>query len=237
MEQVKHWSVPKMWYGGECWILGGGFSLPRQFGVPESIIDKVMKKQLPRNAYNEYLKPIYDKHILGTNSAFVFGNWIDVVYFGDITFWRNNMIELHNYKGLLVTDTGSLPYQDPTVIGTFKKIKRLKRDLGYGLSTKSDQLRWNTNAGSGAINLAYLFGVKKIYLLGFDMKTSKDGTTHWQSGYAGYNQPTSDKAFKRFLERMDKIAEDAKKLKLEIINVSTDSAISQFPKVSLKEVL
>ena len=40
---VGNWFVPRMWNDGECWILGGGSSLPRQFGVPESVIEKVMK--------------------------------------------------------------------------------------------------------------------------------------------------------------------------------------------------
>jgi hypothetical protein len=58
--------------------------------------------------------------------------------------------------------------------------------------------------------------------------------THWHNVY-GAN--TARKNFNRFLKQFPDIARDAKKRKIEILNVSPNSAIEVFPKVSLKDVL
>lgn len=232
---VGNWVVPRMWEGGECWILGGGSSLPRQFGVPDEVIQKVMTNELPKSTYSSYFKEIHNKHVIGVNVAFQLGDWISMMYFGDLPFYRNYMLQLHEFHNLKVTDTGNLP-QQPELIQNHKNIKKLKRDMRSGISEYQDTLRWNHHSGGGAINLAALTGVKRILLLGFDMKPSGD-VTHWHAGGPGYYKPTVQKSFDRFLMSFPKIAEDAKRLHIEILNVSMESAITVFPKVQLKEIL
>ena len=171
---VSNWFVPRMWDNGECWIIGGGISLPRQFGVPESLIKKVTNRELTMAAYSEYFKPLYDCNVIGTNVAYLLGDWISILYFCDHSFYRENIDALQSFKNIKVTDVGSLPaskaYEQ-------RNIKKLKRDTNRGISDYTDSLRWNHHAGGGAINLAVHTGVKKIYLLGFDMKADKNGKT------------------------------------------------------------
>jgi len=230
---VGNWVIPRMWDSGECWIIGGGLSFPRQFGVPESIIKKVMNKELTMSAYSDYFKPLHDRNVIGTNVAYLLGDWISVLYFCDLRFYRENIKQLENFKNLKVTDTGNLPaskaYEQ-------RNIKKLKRDTLFGLSEYADSLRWNHNAGAGAINLAFLFGVKRILLLGFDMKADKYGNTHWHTGLVNYGI-TTQATFKKFVKCFPDIANDAARNHVEIINVNPDSAIIEFPKVSLKDVL
>jgi hypothetical protein len=232
-----NWFVPRMWDFAECWILGGGISMPRQFGVPEKVIQAVREQKKPITAYNKYFKALHEKHIIGTNVAYKLGHWISVLYFGDLPFYRNNMLDLHTFYNLKITDTGNLPNQNPEVIQNHNRIKKLIRDVQPGLSEDPKKLRWNHNAGAGAINLASLFGAKRILLLGFDMKADSNGHTHWQTGRPGYRHDTEQKHFDRFLKCFSKIAVDAARLGIEILNVNPDSALDDFPKVSLKEVL
>ena len=230
---IGNWFVPLMWKDDECWIIGGGSSLPRQFDVPESIIKKVMNKELSMAAYSDYFKPLHDRNVIGTNVAYMLGHWISVLYFCDLAFYRENNKQLSNFKNLKVTDVGNLPASKTY---EHRNIKKLKRDTSFGISGYHDSLRWNHNAGAGAINLACHFGVKRILLLGFDMKSDKNGKTHWHSGLPNY-RITTDKTFKKFLLCFPSIAIDAEIRHIEILNVNLDSKINVFPKVSLKDVL
>lgn len=58
--------------------------------------------------------------------------------------------------------------------------------------------------------------------------------THWHNIY---KSPAQRPSLKKHLLCFPHIAKDAKKLGVEILNVSPDSAIECFPKVSLNEVL
>lgn len=234
---IGNWFVPTMWKDGECWIIGGGSSVPRQFGVPEKVIQEVLEQKAPISTYNSYLEPLHIKHVIGTNIAYKFGHWISVLYFGDLPFYRNNMLELHNFKNLKVTDTGNLPRQNAQALANHRNIRKLVRSMEFGLSEDPKVIRWNHNAGAGAINLAVLFGARRIMLLGFDMKANGNGQTHFVNGIAGYYKPARQMDFDRYLQVFPQIAVDAKRLGVEILNVSEDSAIEAFPKVKLKDVL
>lgn len=226
---MKHWNVPEMW-NGDCWIIGGGRSVLQQFDVPQETILKVEKGELPFSAYSEYLTPLHSKNVIGTNIAFKLGNWVSVFYFCDRQFFRTHLNEILLFPNLKVTCVNHI---DTSLLPLTTNIKRLKRDYKPGLSFKSDTICWNSNSGGAAINFAVLAGAKRILLLGFDMCPQED-KTHWHNVYK-VNTPKQN--FKRFLEYFPQIAKDAKSKGVEILNVSPNSAIDCFPKVSLKEVL
>ena len=231
---MSKWEVPRMWEGGECWIIGGGPSLPHQFGVSEDVIQKVRDEVIPMSVYSEYMEPLYNKHVIGTNIAYMLGNWVSVCYFCDLPFFRNNKYKLLDWHNLKVTDTGNMPVKEYYL---HRNIKKLKRNNKYGLDPDPDCIRWNRNSGGGAIDLAVHFGCKRILLLGFDMRVDNDGQTHFHSGLPSYANPTLERTFTRFLKAFPFIADDAKKLGVEILNVNSDSALEDFKKVRLEDVL
>ena len=99
---------------------------------------------------------------------------------------------------------------------------------------------WNCNSGSAAISIAANAGAARIILLGFDMKLDKE-QQHWHDLY-GRNAPRNPKKprhfpFDRHLRGFPEIAKDAKRRGIEILNCCSDSAITCFPKYSLKELL
>ena len=222
------WKIPKIWEGGECWIIGGGPSMPRQFGVPEDIIqDVIAGRQMP-SVYSPFLSSIHGKHIIAVNAAYLLGDWIDVIFFGDRGFF------LHNQKGLL-----EHPNIKTTCCSHVKNqpgVKYIPKDKNYvrGISTKTNQISWNNNSGAAAINLAYYFGVKRIVLLGFDMHVI-EGTQHWHGEYKKVG--AKKLPFSKHLRSFPFIARDAKKLGVEILNISPDSTIQDFKKVKIEDVL
>jgi hypothetical protein len=235
------WSIPRMWEGGECWIIGGGPSMPRQFGVPENVISAVLKGERPLSSYSPFLSPIHDKHVIGVNAAFMLGSWIDVTFFGDSGFYFSNKVELDALNKLKVCCNPNVNKRENDIFD----VKYVPHDLRHskGISERKSMVSWNLNSGGAAINLAYHLGVSRVYLLGFDMKVGEDGRQHWHSHYLANknpDQPPKDAKklpFKRHGPCFTMIANDARRLGLEIINVSPESELTVFKRVKLSDGL
>ena len=228
------WSVPSMWEDGECWVIGGGPSLTKEFDIPDHIVRSVKNKSLSLEAYSPYLSFLHSKHVIGVNISAFLGDWVDILFFGDNKFYLEHKDRVDRFKGLKVTC-------HPKFL-RFTTIKYLSKDKeALGISNSPDFVRWNANSGGAAINVAIHTGVKKVYLLGFDMKLGETGDQHWHKEYLpiGENPRKKERMlpFHRHLLGFPKIAEDAKRMGVEIINVNLDSAIKVFPKVSLKDLI
>ena len=167
-----HWQIPKMWDGGECWIIGGGPSIALQFEVPEDIIQGVLCKSLPMSAYSPFLSPIHGKHVIGVNVAFMLGNWVDIVFFGDAGFYLAHKKQLAEFPKLKITSNA-------IVLNKHKSfdVKLVPKDGNHpeGISPRANRVSWNSNSGGASISLAVQLGAKRIYLLGFDMKLGLEG--------------------------------------------------------------
>lgn len=211
--------------------------MPRQFGVPEDVITEVLDRKLPLSAYSPYLSPIHDRHVIGINAAFLIGNWVDVCLMGDGTFYLMNRRELAKFPKLKISCNPN----------TRKKahpgdnIKFLAKDnrMPFGISTRQAHVSWNGNTGAAGISLAHHFGACRIYLLGFDMKLGPGDRQHFHSHYrtAGARTEAKKLPFDRHMKGFPTIAKHARQLGLEIINVNPDSAITDFPRVSLKDII
>jgi len=237
MSKNVTWKIPHMWSGGEVWILGGGPSLAEQFGIPQDVVNGVREGGLPISTYTPYMAAIHDKHVIGVNAAFLIGDWIDMVFFGDFNFYRSYRRSLAAFPGLKVTcdrEFANMGYVS-------ENIKYLSRDRGrfFGITSNPKQVSWNNNSGAAAISVAVGAGAKRIILIGFDMRLDEDGNKHWHRAY-GKKPVVNNKPgalFQRHLKGFDAIKRDAKNRGIEIINASPTSRISQFPKVNLKDLI
>jgi len=235
---MPHWKVPKVWEGGECWIIGGGPSVTKQFNIPGDIVQRVLSKELPPSAYSLYLKPIHDKHVIGVNAAFLIGDWIDMVFFGDKGWFLMNRVQLAKFPGMKVTCHPKFASNE----FASERIKYLQRDKdhGKGISPNKGKVCWNGNSGAAAISVAVNAGAKRIILLGFDMKLGDNDKQHWHGLYGTANRRKVEPKslpFSRHLHGFPIIARDAKERGVEIINASPDSAIDVFPRRSVCKIL
>lgn len=227
-----------MWDTGECWIIGGGPSMPVQFGVPEDVIEGVFSGELPLSAYSPYLVPIHHRHVIGINAAFLIGDWIDIVFFGDGGFYLANKKEMDVFPKIKVSSGPSIVKRKD-----IQGVKYISRNGSHpaGISPSSNSVSWNLNSGAAAISLAWHLGVKRVYLLGFDMMLGEGGQQHWHCHYSrhknGRRRDPKKLPFDRHLPGFSAIANDARRMGLEIINVSPDSAIKEFKRVRLSDVL
>lgn len=226
------WPVPKIWEGGDVWIIGGGPSITKQFGVSQKVVyDVVMGKQ-PLSLYSPFMESIHKKHVIGINVAYMIGDWVDMVFFGDSSFFDQHKNNLYNFPNLKVScapQTAKFPW-----------VKTVNKDPShpFGISTNPSTVSWNKNSGGSAISVAVHMGAKRIFLLGFDMKLI-DNKQHFHSQYNRSGEPKNITRlpFQRHLQGFPAIAADAKKMGVEIINVNPDSAINDFRKVDLQEAL
>lgn len=228
------WIVPKIWKGGRCFVIGGGFSFIKQLGVPDDLYAKIINHQVPITAIRPYCEFLKEEYVIGINMAYKLGaDLIDILFFGDTSFWEvNKMPMLNHFKSLRVTC-------GPSLEGVTTRVKILKKDHmhPYGISTKPGYISWNLNSGAAAINLAVLTGATQIILLGFDMNSQSPTQHHWHTEYGPRTLVKQQGVYVKHLQGFKTIAADAKKLGVEIINANPESAIKDFVKVNLKEII
>ena len=199
------WTAPRLWPDGECYILGGGPSLK-----------------------NVDVGPLKDRRVIAVNMAYRLGDWVDVLFFGDCRWWKVNAKHLTTFAGLKVT-TCQQHLDKPGV----RVISR--RNSPAGISDDARFVSWNNSSGACAISLAVHFGVRKITLLGFDMKAN--GSDHHWHEY--YDRPvrTNRDPYKRFMKPFPAIAEALKSRRIECLNACPDSALDVFPKIKTEDAL
>ena len=239
------WQVSKIW-SGVCWIIGGGSSVREQFGIPDDLVPETKEEF---EEFGDYLSLIHNDHVIGVNLAAFLGDWVDVAFWGDSSTYLDYKGWFDEFSGLKIS-TGSKFYEQ-----RYQSIKFLHRNHDKGITTDPSELSWvGKNSGSAAINLAYHLGCTEIRLLGFDMKNHESGRMHFHTGYPQRDYIVTNKDVKegrtkvprlapqdpyknKFLPGFAKIAKDAEKLGVKIINVSPNSKIKEFPKMSFEEVV
>jgi len=229
------WQVPRIWEDADVWIIGGGPSVPKQFDVPDEVIQDVIAGNSPPSVYSPYMKSIHDKHIIGINAAYLLGDWVDIVFFGDKGFFLQHEAQLAAFPGLKISPISL------AVSRTWVKHTPRDNSHGRGISPSPYMVSWNGNSGAAAISTAVHTGAKRIILLGFDMTLGEHNNQHWHDVYNRGPVKTEKRArklpFYRHLRGFTEIARDAKQIGVEIINACPNSMIEQFRKVSVKELL
>lgn len=214
------WKPPEMWADQTVYIIGGGPS--------------VLRTALHR---------IHDRPVIGTNNAFTLGPWVDVTFFGDRKWWDDHGMDLLRHPGMIITCLPNAPF---TSLSRVKQLKMERRRLGIWTKTR-DTICWNQNSGAAAINLAILLGAARVVLLGFDFKTDKErGLREGHSWHEFHTSiPQQDIYTNKFLKSMKCIKKDLVQLnesgtwprQVEVLNATPDSALKEFPMVSLEETL
>lgn len=227
-----------MWEEADVWILGGGPSVFKQFLIPDEVVKSVLSGESPLSVYSPYMKDLHGKHVIAINVAYLIGDWIDMVFFGDLGFFNAHKERLAQFPGLKVSShaqTDKVPW-----------VKYLPRNGNHaqGISPNPKMISWNGNSGAAAISIAANAGAKRIILLGFDMKLDECSRQHWHglyrtNGVRDIHNPRKRPGlpFDRHLRGFPYIAMDAKARGIEILNCCPDSAITCFPKFSLKELI
>lgn len=149
------------------------------------------------------------------------------LYGGDFLWWKSNMADVTK------TFKGKLWCQDSSACARWPNIKRVRGCNREGLGR--DVIHLNGNSGTQAINLAYIWGFKRIILLGFDMKLGPGGERHHHPDHA--HPMVQAQCFDEWRHKMARVAKDLKAEGIEVLNATPGSALECFTKVDWWDVL
>lgn len=154
----------------------------------------------------------------------------DVVYGCDFLWWKVNMQAVKDhYRGNSFVRYWT---QDRAAAERFG-LNYVRHESREGLGRTA--LRTGGNSGYGAVNLAYLFGAKRILLIGFDMKEGPKGEKHW---HPDHPKPLVQKQqFHEWIHKFKALADDLKAAGVEVINCTPGSALKCFPTGDLETEL
>ena len=179
------------------------------------------------------------------NDNYLIAPWADLLYFADLRWWNwhkeglpkrwpwasFSADEVRNafvaFKGQKISiDNGGNSVTD-------KSVCVLKNHGGTGLSDNPTGIHTGSNSGYQLLNIMYLAGVKKIILVGYDMKF--DGNR--SHSHDGHKIKVHECAYKGFGRNFSTTKGQLEKAGVQVLNATPGSTISAFPKVSLEEAL
>lgn len=108
-------------------------------------------------------------------------------------------------------------------------------DMG-GLSRDPSMIHTGKNSGSQALALAHCFGARRVVLIGFDMHAT-NGRSHWHGDHPQGLGNGSANRYGMWLRGLELIAEDARRVGLEVVNASRRTAMRCFSRVALEDAL
>lgn len=199
------WAVPREWEGETAFILGGGPSLGN--------VDVSALRGRGR--------------VIAINDAgFTKAPWADVHYAADRVWykWPHNQKRLGLFQGKYRA-TRQLPPPLPAAYD----IKVLGWDAGRSLSRNPTMLCGRCG-GANSINLAFLFGARRIILLGFDMRPGS-----WHSDHKRRIESESYKG--EYIPALARMAVELTKEGVRVLNATPGSALPCFPILPLQEAL
>ena len=172
-------------------------------------------------------------HAIAVNNTCERAPWADVAYFGDYT-------SIKHYrganKGSKQQDLASCCAEWWTISKPAAerwKLNHVASDNrpGFGVNRVS----MNANSGAQAINLAMLFGARRILLLGFDMRDI-GGRAHW-FGQHPKEWLVDVQLYSEWIHKLTIAAPQAKARGVEILNCTPGSALQCFDAKPLEEAL
>lgn len=206
--KADYWKTSKIWNGATVYVLGGGSSL-----------------------LDEDLELIHNERVIGVNNAFMLGDWVDIVWWGDPRWFEWNEEDLANFGGLKACCC-DIMLKVPN-----SGVKVLDRGCKQGLEERESYISWNWSSGGSAINLATLLGASKVVLLGFDMQPDKEGRYWWHDMHKV--KSFSKEPYDHYITSFEFIRRDADRLGIELVNSTMCSRIPEeyVSKKPLEEVI
>ena len=131
--------------------------------------------------------------------------------------------EFRSFGGLKVTIRKEFLNMEPFDVQVVRKGQE------YGLCQVPGAVGHGYNSGHQVVNLCWHLGVRRVVLMGFDMRRV-DGKSHWE-GHDGHpGQPSSPEEYDMYmLPFFPKLAEDLEKDgSMKVVNGTVGSALTCF---------
>lgn len=164
---------------------------------------------------------------MAVNSSLSIAPFCDALFFSDYTWFTKRRKLIEASSTLLITTSRQVKRLAPD------KIKLVKAQSGVPLRAGAGLLRQGRNSGQTSISIVAALGANPIILLGFDMKRVA-GRSHHHDEYSS----TNDKLYSHdFVPAFLGWAKVAAASGIRILNATPNSALKEFPFISIEEVL
>lgn len=155
--------------------------------------------------------------VIAVNSTWTLCPWADVLYSNDARWWRHAKPE---FDGLRISGQ---PMDGCKQFAT--EVRSTLRLDGYRIASGG-------NSGFMALNLALVFGSRRVILTGIDLEGG-----HWHGDHPRPLANPHEIGFQKWQKAFDTVAETAAEIGAEIINASPISEIKGLPKMTVREAL
>jgi hypothetical protein len=164
--------------------------------------------------------------VITVNVSYQKAPWADVFYGGDYLFYK-----VHYARMKAVAFKHVEMWTQDNAAAERWQINRIRGVNREGLG--HSDIHMGGNSGYQAINLAFLWGCKRILLLGMDMRLGPHGEKHW---HGDHEEPLVQRqTFDQWLLRFEKMAIDLKAVGVSVVNCTPGSALTCFPMSDIGE--
>lgn len=160
---------------------------------------------------------------IATNNAFLLDKHADALVWTDTIWWNVNQHRIHEHLGPFKITTRFVHRPDLHDIHVI-----LHRKCPPAIALDPGVVTGD-NTGHVALNIAVHFGVRRIILLGFDMTSSRGH--NWHDEHTRHAKEA--RYVKVWIPQMEKAAEELRRLDIEVLNATPNSALSCFRRVEL----
>lgn len=176
---------------------------------------------------NQDLSLLSSHFTIAINNSYTLLPKASIVYFTDNDWWDVHKEPLLLHPGIKIK--GSLP----THPIKHPKVVEYSLVQAEGIVTTKHQLAHGFNSSYAAINLAVQLGFKEIYLLGVDMQWI-DGRSHW---HQDHHRVDNESVYSQMMDTFSSMVEPLERLGVRVINLSPQSRLEVFPKMTYTEAL
>lgn len=163
------------------------------------------------------------------NHSWQLAPWADVLYAADYGWWRESK-GCPDFKGLKVA--GEIRASREGWGVNFVTIAKGDSRL---LLNEPGRIGYGHSSGFQALNLAVQFGVKKIVLVGYDMRL--DNGVHWHGKHGPRMNNPTEKLAGIWRSALDRVSDEFKRLGVTVINVSEVSKLESYPKMKFEDAI
>lgn len=155
--------------------------------------------------------------VLAINNSYMLAPWADMLWFCDRRWYEWHKESLAEFNGLICT-LENYDLEDERI----KHVHNFGRD---GFHPDPDGVKTGRNSGYQAMHLAIHLGVRRMLLLGYDMRFVS-GRSHW---HGGHSVPVSERMYAQSMVPLFATLKPALTERgIDVINCTPGSALKEF---------
>jgi hypothetical protein len=201
------WIVTPEWKAQTAYIVGGGPSVKQQ-----------------------NLELLRGRNVIALNSSYSACPFAQFLFFGDARWYLEHRRKeaFNSFAGRIVTCSQTV--RGPKLLGLFRT------NPPPGFDERPTHVASQRTNLQGAMNLAAHLGVKRIVLLGADMRRAEDGSSHHHEPHPWPNAPGNG-CWDLQMEQLSLIIDPLAQRGIEVINTSLVSRLDWWTKLTLEQAI